>query len=138
MRASLRVRGAQVIALSGMMTMAACQDVTAPEKIETAAPSTLSFSQASADELANLGSNLDDMTGWSLAALPDARGKTNIVGILNGLKGHLASGRIAACQQDITDARAFLGSLSQNEQTEIGGVGVTLDLIQSALDKASQ
>ena len=84
------------------------------------------------------GSSLDDMTGWSLAALPNAQGKANIVGILNGLKGHLASGKIAACQQDVADARAILGSLSLNEQVEIGGVGATLDLIQAALDKASQ
>jgi hypothetical protein len=132
-----RFRFAQIIAMSGVIAIAACQDATAPEETELAAPS-LRMSQAASDELGTLSSSLDDMTGWSLAALPDANGRANIVGILNGLKGHLASGKLAACQQDVDDARAFLGTLSQNEQTEIGGVGATLDLIQSALDKASQ
>lgn len=132
-----RFRLAQMIALSGMIALAACEDVTAPEEAKPATPE-LRLSQTAADELGSLSSSLDDMTGWSLAALPNAQGKANIVGILNGLKGHLASGRIAVCQQDVADARAILASLSQNEQVELGGVGATLDLIQAALDKASQ
>jgi hypothetical protein len=126
-----------VIVLSAVVALAGCEDVTAPQEEVTAAPE-LRLSATAADELGSLSSSLDDMTGWSLAALPNAQGKANIVGILNGLKGHLASGKIAACQQDVTDARAILGSLTENEQVEIGGVGATLDLIQAALDKASQ
>jgi hypothetical protein len=133
----LRSRIARVIALSAIVVVAGCEDVTAPNEEVSTAPE-LRLSAAATDELGSLGSSLDDMTGWSLAALPNAQGKANIVGILNGLKGHLASGKIAACQQDVADARAILGSLSQNEQVEIGGVGATLDLIQAALDKASQ
>jgi hypothetical protein len=133
----LRSRIARVLALSAVLGLGACEDVTAPMEEVTAAPE-LRLAQGAADELGALGSSLDDMTGWSLAALPDAQGKANIVGILNGLKGHLASGKIAACAQDVADARAILGSLSQNEQVEVGGVGATLDLIQAALDKASQ
>jgi hypothetical protein len=126
-----------VIALSAVVALAACEDVTAPQEEVTAAPE-LKLSQAAVDQLGSLSSSLDDMTGWSLAALPNAQGKANIVGILNGLRGHLASGALAACVQDVTNARAILGSLSQNEQVEVGGVGATLDLIQTALDKASQ
>ena len=133
----LRSRIARLIALSAVVALAACEDVTAPQEEVTTAPE-LRLSQGAVDELGSLGSALDDMTGWSLAALPNAEGKANIVGILNGLKGHLASGKIAACQQAVTDARAILGSLSANEQVEVGGVGATLDLIQAALDKASQ
>ena len=133
----LRSRVARVIALSAVVAVAACEDVTAPQEEVTTAPE-LRLAQGAADELSTLGASLDDMTGWSLAALPNAQGKANIVGILNGLKGHLASGKIAACQQAVTDARAILGSLSENEQVEVGGVGATLDLIQAALDKASQ
>jgi hypothetical protein len=135
---SVRLRAVRHVVLCGVFTLAACQDVTAPEKVE-AVPQALSLSQQSAqDELASLASNLDDFTGWSLAALPDAKGRTNIVGILNGLKGHLSSGKIAACQQDVTDARAILGSLTEVQQIEVGSVGVALDVIQAALDKASQ
>ena len=132
------LRAARHVVLCGVFAMAACQDVTAPEEV-AAVPQALSFSQQSAkDEIASLASNLDDFTGWSLAALPDAKGKANIVGILNGLKGHLNSGKIAACQQDVTDARAILGSLDEVQQTEVGSIGVALDVIQAALDKASQ
>lgn len=119
--------------------MAACQDATAPDEIAPAeAPASLSLTQASGDELSSLSSNLDDMTGWSLAAFADATGKANIVGILNGLKGHLASGKVAACQEDVDLARAWFGKLSENDQAELGAVGVSLDLIQAALNKASQ
>jgi hypothetical protein len=124
--------------LCGVVVLAACQDATGPENVD-AVPQALRFSQESVrDEIASLASNLDDFTGWSLAALPDAKGKANIVGILSGLKGHLNSGRISACQQDVTDARAILGSLSEVQQVEVGSIGVALDVIQAALDKASQ
>ncbi len=133
-------RIAQVLALGGAITTAACKDATAPKKIET--PQTLALSSlaqsAAVDDLGNLSSSLDDMTGWSLASLPEGKSRENIVGILNGLKGHLKSGKIEACQQDVADARSFLASLSEQQRVESGAVGVTLDLIQSALDKASQ
>jgi hypothetical protein len=132
------LRAARHVVLCGVFALAACQDVTAPEQVE-AVPQALRMSQsAAADEIASLASNLDDFTGWSLAALPNAQGKANIVGILNGLKGHLSSGKIAACQQDVTDARAILGSLTEVQQVEVGSIGVALDVIQAALDKASQ
>jgi hypothetical protein len=119
--------------------MAACQDATAPDEIAPAeAPAALSLTQNSADELGALSSNLDDLSGWSVAGFAVARGKQNIIGVLTGLKGHLASGKIAACQQDVDLARDWFSKLSENDQTELGGIGVTLDLIQSALNKASQ
>jgi len=120
------------IAAGGLLAIAACQDVTAPEKPEVSPA--IRMSNAPGDVLGTLSSNLDDMTSWSLVALPDGTGKTNIVGLLNGLKGHLKSGQVAACQQDITDARAFLGSLSDVQQVEVGQVGVALDVIKLALD----
>jgi len=132
------LRAVQHVVLCGVFAMAACQDVTAPEKVEAVAPELRMSQESAKDEIASLASNLDDFTGWSLAALPDAKGKANIVGILNGLKGHLNSGKITACQQDVTDARAILGSLSEVEQVEVGSIGVALDVIQAALDKASQ
>jgi hypothetical protein len=132
-----RSRIAQVIALGGVITTASCKDVSAPEKTQAFAPA-LSQSVTPSDELGGLSSSLDDMTGWSLSSLPEGEGQVKIVGILNGLRGHLKSGKIAASQQDVTDARAFLASLSDRERIELGAVGVTLDLIQSALDKASQ
>jgi hypothetical protein len=123
------------IAAGGLLAIAACQDATAPEKIES--PS-LRLSNSQGNVMANLGDNLDDMTSWSLVALPDGDGHTNIVGLLNGLKGHLKSGKVAACQQDIADARAFLGTLSDVQQVEVGQVGVALEYIKSALDSISQ
>lgn len=121
------------------VTALACEDATAPEQAASTVEQAPRFAQsASGDLLSSLGSNLDDMTGWSLAALPDSKGKANIVAILNGLKGHLNSGRIDACQQDVTDARAILGSLTDVQQVEVGHVGVALDLIQAALDSASK
>jgi hypothetical protein len=136
----LSSRFAQVFALSGVIAMAACQDATAPEEIKPAqAPAELRMTQGAAqDELSSLASNLDDATGWSLIALTDDVKKGKIVGLLNGLKGQLASGKIAACQQSVTDARSWFASLTEQEQTEVGAVGVALDLIQSTLDKASQ
>src|SRR4026209_2818948 len=106
----LRSRIARVLALSAMVVLAGCEDVTAPQEEVTAAPE-LKLSQGVVNELGTLSTSLDDMTGWSLAALPNAQGKANIVGILNGLRGHLASGKIAACQPDEAEARAVLGAL---------------------------
>ena len=117
--------------------MAACQDATSPEEVK-AAPELRMSSQSSNDELGTLSTNLDDMTGFSLAALPDGNGKANIVGVLNGLKGHLKSGSIAACQQDVNNARAWFGGLTDVQKVEVGSVGLALDVIQAALDGASK
>jgi hypothetical protein len=133
-----RTRIAQVLALGGVITTASCKDVSAPEKSFEAPAPTLAQSVAVGDELGGLSSSLDDMTGWSLASMTEGESRVKIVGILNGLRGHLKSGKIAAIQQDVADARAFLESLSDRERIELGAVGVTLDVIQSALDKASQ
>jgi hypothetical protein len=132
-------RVAQVIALSGVIAMAACQDATGPEEISTAQPSMrLTVSQESKDELATLSANLDDFTGWSLVALPDGDVKLNIIGTLNGLKGHLKAANTRLCQQDVTDARAWFASLTETQQVEVGAIGVALDVIQAGLDKAGQ
>jgi hypothetical protein len=133
-----RTRIAQVLALGGVITTASCKDVSAPEKSLEASALTLAQSVTVGDELGGLGSSLDDMTGWSLASMTEGESRVKIVGILNGLRGNLKSGKIAAIQQDVADARAFLESLSDRERIELGAVGVTLDVIQSALDKASQ
>ena len=132
-----RSRIAQLIALGGAITTAACTDATAPKEIVAPKAATLSVGQ-SGDELGTLSASLDDMTSWSLASLTDDQGHANIVGILNSLKGHLKSGKIAASQQDVADARAFVESLSEEKRVDIGAVAVTLDLIQSTLEKASQ
>jgi hypothetical protein len=132
-----RSRFVQIIAMSGVIAVAACQDALAPEEVK---PAELRMGQSSAasDALATLSTDLDDMTGFSLAALPDDKGKANIVGVLHGLKGHLKSGSIAACQQDVTDARTWFGSLSDVQKVEVGHVGLALDVIQAALDNASK
>jgi hypothetical protein len=136
---SFRLHAIRLIVLSGTIALAACEDTTAPEETAPTLQQNPRLAQAaSSDLLASLSSNLDDMTGWSLAALPDGKGKANIVGILNGLKGHLNSGRIDACQQDVTDARAILGLLTEVQQVEVGHVGLALDVIQAALDGASK
>lgn len=134
---NFRSRIAQLIALSGVIAMAACTDVTAPDEKGMAAPE-LRLSQTSTDELSTLSSDLDDMTGWSLITLAQGDARTGIIGILNGLKGHLASGKIAACQDDVTQGRAWYASLTDAQQSEQGNISVTLDLIQSVLDQASQ
>ena len=128
-----------LVMLSGVIALAACENLTAPEE------PALTFEQgprltqsASGDLLATLGTSLDDMTGWSLTALPNGNGKANISRILSGLKGHLSSGRVDACQQDVADARAVLASLSGVQQVEAGHVGLALDVIQAALDGASK
>ena len=133
-----RSRIAQLIALGGAITTAACTDATAPNQVVAPKAPTLSIGQSAGDELGTLSASLDDMTGWSLASLTDDQGHANIVGILNSLKGHLKSGKIAASQQDVADARAFVESLSEEKRVDIGAVAVTLDLIQSTLEKASQ
>ncbi len=133
-----RSRIAQLIALGGAITTAACTDATAPKQIVAPKAATQSVGQSAGDELGGLGASLDDMTGWSLASLTDDQGHANIVGILNSLRGHLKSGKIAASQQDVADARAFIESLSEEKRVDIGAVGVTLDLIQATLDKTSQ
>ena len=133
-----RSRIAQLIAFGGAITTAACMDATAPNQVVAPKAPTLSVGQSAGDELGTLSASLDDMTGWSLASLTDDQGHANIVGILNSLKGHLKSGKIAASQQDVADARAFIESLSEEKRVDIGAVGITLDLIQSTLDKASQ
>jgi len=133
-----RSRIAQLIALGGAITTAACTDATAPKQIVAPKTATQSVGQSAGDELGGLGASLDDMTGWSLASLTDDQGHANIVGILNSLRGHLKSGKIAASQQDVADARAFIESLSEEKRVDIGAVGVTLDLIQATLDKTSQ
>jgi hypothetical protein len=133
-----RSRVAQALALGGVITTGACKDATAPGQVETVEAPALLLAQSPVEELGDLSSSLDDMTGWALASLPEGQDRVRIVGILDGLRGHLKSGKIAASQQDVSEARGILESLSEQEQVEIGAVGVTLDLIQSALDKASQ
>ena len=134
----LRFRFVHLIALSSVIALSACQDVTAPES-EVAALDGLRLAQSSAtDELSSLGSSLDDMTGWSLAALADNNQRGNIVGVLNGLKGHLNSGKISLIQEDLTQARAIIASLTDVQQAEVGPVSVALDVVQRALDGASQ
>ena len=134
-----RSRIAHVLALGGVITTSGCKDSTAPEKTGSLSAQGVTLSRSAAvDDLGSLGASLDDMTGWSVAGLNDAKAHESIVGILNGLKGHLQSGKVAACQDDIAAARSFIESLSEQQRTEIGAVGVTLDLIQSALDKAAQ
>ena len=132
------IRAAQLVAASAVLVVfAACSEPTAPDAAQIAAP-VLTAPSASTSALKDLSASLDDMTGWSLITLTDGQTRTNIVGILNGLKGHLASGKIAACQDDITQGRAWYASLSDSEQGEQGNISVTLDLIQSVLDSASQ
>jgi hypothetical protein len=133
-----RTRIAQVLALGGVLTTASCKDVSAPEKSLKAPDPTLSQSVAVGGELGGLSSSLDDMTSWSLASMPESESRVKIGGILNGLRGHLKSGKIAAIQQDVADARAFLESLSDRERIELGAIGVTLDVVQAALEKDSQ
>lgn len=130
-----RSRTAQLIALSSVIAMAACSDVTAPDKVEAAAPELTSPQSAGVKDLS---ASLDDMTGWSLITLGEGEVRTNIVGILSGLKGHLASGKINLCQDDVTKGREWYASLSESDQAEQGNISVTLDLIQSVLDNASQ
>ena len=133
-----RSRTAQAIALGGVISTVGCKDVTAPPDLKAPTTLALGVQLADADELTNLSASLDDMTGWSLASIKDDEKSANIVGILNSLKAHLKSGKVDASQQDVSDARAFIGSLSEQKKVEIGAVSVTLDVIQSALDKASQ
>lgn len=134
-----RFRFVRIVALSSAIALAACDDVTAPDQEPALDASSLRLSESSiAGEMAELGSSLDQMTSWSLVVLPDGTGRTNIVAILNSLRDHLASGGVAACQQDVTDARSFLGSLTLNDRIELGGVSVTLDLVENTLNKASQ
>jgi hypothetical protein len=128
-----------LFALSAVIAMSACQDATAPDEVVAAnTPALRTAQSASDDELSALSDAMEDMTDWSLVALPDAKGKTKIVSILAGLKGNLKGKKLAACQQAVTDARSWFASLSDVEQTEVGQVGVTLDVIQAALDKAAQ
>jgi hypothetical protein len=135
-----RLRVAQLITICGVITTGACHDATGPQPITAVKTLAVPLAQSAAgvDELSTLSSSLDDMTIWSLASLPDGKGRESIVGILNGLKGHLKGGKIEACQQDVTDARAFFESLNEQQRVETGAVGVALDLIQSALDRASK
>jgi hypothetical protein len=114
--------------------LVSCEDATAPESVATGNPASLSLSQSSNDQLAQLGDDMDTMTGWSLVNLPDDRGRLKLVGLLNSLKAHLTAGKISACQDDVNDARSFLQSLTVNEQVELGGIGVTLDVVENAIN----
>src|SRR5436309_1409041 len=91
-----RSRVAQVIAVGGVITTGACHDTTGPQPITAAKTLAVSRTQSATavDELSTIGSSLDDMTIWSLASLPDGKGRDSIIGILNGLKGHLKGGKI--------------------------------------------
>jgi hypothetical protein len=93
------------------------------------------MSRASNQELTQLGDDMETMTGWALINLPDDRGRLKLVGLLNSLKAHLTAGQVAACQDDVNDARSFLQSLTVNEQVELGGIGVTLDVVENAINK---
>jgi hypothetical protein len=135
---TFRSRITRVVAMASVISLAACQDVTGPES-EAAVPSELRLAQsASTVELASLGNSLDDMTGWSLATLQDNNQRGNIVGVLNGMKGHLKSGNTSLIQQDVTQARGILTSLTDVQQVELGPVTLTLDIVQKALDGGSK
>ena len=141
MRLSLRARAGvssltSLAALCSIIFLTSCEEPTAPQSNVDHAPSALSLSQASSDPLAQLGSEMDEMTSWSLLNFPDSRGRPKLVGILSSLQGHLTAGRTDACRDDINDARSFLQSLTENEQVELGGIGVTLDVVEYTLNKS--
>ena len=128
----------RLVVLSAVLALAACEDPIAPEEPALTEQGPRLTQSASGDLLATLGTSLDDMTGWSLTALPDGNGKANVARILAGLKRHLSTGSVNACQQDVADARAVLASLSAVQQVETGHVGLALDVIKAALDGASK
>jgi len=123
-------------AMLGIFALASCEEATAPDPVAVRNPGSLSFGQSANDPLGQLASDMETMTSWSLVDFPDARGRTNVVGLLQSLKGHLAAGKIDACQDDVNTVRNFLGTLTENEQVELGGISVTLDLVQYTLDKS--
>lgn len=125
-----------LVAVLGILTLASCEETTAPDPVAVGNPASLSFGQSANDPLGQLASDMETMTDWTLVDFPDARGRTNIVGILQSLKGHLTAGKIDACQDDVNTLRSFLGTLTENEQVELGGIGLTLDVIENALGKS--
>jgi hypothetical protein len=126
-------RVAKMVALSGAIAMAACEDITAPEETATAAPELRLAQSSAADVLGSLSDALDSMTGWSLTTLDGDPRQGSIVGVLNGMKGHLKSGNVGLIQQDVTQARGILSSLTFEQQVETGPVGVALDVVEQAI-----
>ena len=134
-----RSRIAQLIALGGVVSTPACKDATAPEPAKAIAAHSPAFAQSVAfDKLGSLSASLDDMTAWSITSLGEGKGRDDIDAFLKDLKAQLKSGKIVETQKAVSDARAYIESLSEKERVEIGAVGVALDLIQSELNKASQ
>ena len=132
---NFRFPAARSIVIAGVVFLAGCQDITAPEEATSTIPNSPSLAKASAAVFADLGASLEDMTGWSLAALDSPTQRQSLVGILNGLKGHLISGNVSLIQKDVTDARGYIASLPIAQQAEIGPVGLAVDLIQKTIDQ---
>jgi hypothetical protein len=54
------------------------------------------------------------------------------------MKGHLRSGNTSLIQQDVTQARGIIGSLTYVQQVDVGPVTLALDVVQRAVDGSSK
>ena len=131
----IAARIVKVVALSCVIgLMAACSETTAP-KASTAPPPVVKPVPAA---MVSLAGSLDDMTQWFMQSFDDEATRTKFQDILSGLKGHLTSGNVTVCQQDVTAARGVLTSLSDVQQVETAPLGLALDAVQTTLDNVSQ
>lgn len=128
-------RIATVVALSAIVLAAACSDATGPTPVT---PTPVTPSPVVPAAMIEVGNLIEEMTDWALVSVDDTNTRSNLQGILLGLKGHLLEGKVLLCQQDVTSARGVIGSLDDIQQVGLAPVGLALDIVDETLTNASK
>jgi hypothetical protein len=124
-------RAMMVAAVSAIVLVAACSDATGPEPVKPPEPTPTTPAVPAA--MIAMAGDIDPMTEQFMPAVEDATAKSNLQGLLTGLKGHLTAGNVVLCQQDVTSARGVLSSLSDDQQVGVAPIGMALDVVDGLL-----
>lgn len=122
--------------LGAIVFAAACSDATGPTPVTPPAvtpPPVAVVPQVMID----MAGSIDPMTEWFLQWFEDQTAKSNIQGMLSGLKGHLSDGKVLLSQQDVTAVRGVLGSLDDTQRVELAPIDRAMDVVDELLTKVS-
>ena len=125
-----RSRIAQVIALSGVIAVAACQDApTAPDVIASGPALRMSTSA----DAAAIADWVVDATSWVTPSMVDPTNRGKLEGSINGLSGHLKANNTKQIKGDIAIIRSLISGGSEAEAVELGPIEVALCTIEQTL-----
>ena len=121
-----------IVAMSGLLAFAACQDAVAPEKPKDPALTPM-FGQNAQTPLQMLGTTLPYSTDMFVASVTDPAVKSKIRSFLTTLRNDLASNKTSAVKNDVAVARAAIAAAPVDYTADLAAVSVALDQIDLAL-----